>query len=61
MVIYHVNFTDKTCIDVGRVRLPQDIPAVDMIIRFNPEEDGGTVTICNTDQVWNYIVNAELL
>lgn len=59
MVIYHVNFTDKTCIDVGRVRLPQDIPAVDMIIRFNPEEDGGTVTICNTDQVWNYRVKEE--
>lgn len=49
MVIYHVNFTDKTCIDVGRVRLPQDISAVDMIIHFNPEEDGGIVTICDND------------
>lgn len=56
MEIYHVNFADKTCIEAGRVSLPQDIPAVDMVIEFKPEEDGGTVTICNTDQVWSYTV-----
>lgn len=56
MTIYHVNFADKTCIDVGHVSLPQDVPVVDMIIEFKPEEDGGTVTICNTDQVWSYSV-----
>lgn len=56
MTIYHVNFADKTCIDVGHVSLPQDVPSVDMIIKFRPEEDGGTVTICNTDQVWSYSV-----
>ena len=56
MTIYHVNFADKTCIDVGHVSLPQDVPVLDMIIEFKPEEDGGTVTICNTDQVWSYSV-----
>ena len=56
MTIYHVNFADKTCIDVGHVSLPQDVPAIDMIIEFKPEVDGGTVTICNTDQVWSYSV-----
>lgn len=56
MTIFHVNFADKTCIDVGHVSLPQDVPSVDMIIEFEPEEDGGTVTICNTDQVWSYTV-----
>ncbi|HIY02996.1 MAG TPA: AAA family ATPase [Candidatus Blautia faecipullorum] len=56
MEIYHVNFADKTCMEAGRVSLPQDIPAVDMVIEFKPEEDGGTVTICNTDQVWSYTV-----
>lgn len=56
MEIYHVNFADKTCIEAGRVSLPQDIPAVDMVIEFKPEEDGGTVTICNTNQVWSYTV-----
>ena len=54
MEIYHINFADKTCIEVASVSLPQDIPAVDMVIEFKPEEDGGTVTICNTDQVWSY-------
>ena len=54
MEIYHINFADKTCIEVARVSLPQDIPAVDMVIEFKPEEDGGTVTICNIDQVWSY-------
>lgn len=56
MTIYHVNFGNKTCIDVGHISLPQDVPAVDIIIEFKPEEDGGTVTICNIDQVWNYSV-----
>ena len=56
MEIYHVNFADKTCIEAGRVSLPQDIPAVDMVIEFKPKEDGGTVTICNTNQVWSYTV-----
>lgn len=56
MEIYHINFADKTCIEVARVSLPQDIPAVDMVIEFKPEEDGGTVTICNIDQVWSYTV-----
>lgn len=56
MTIFHVNFADKTCIDVGHVSLPQEVPSVDMIIEFNPEEDGGTVTICNTDQMWSYTV-----
>ena len=56
MEIYHINFANKTCIEVGRVSLPQDIPAVDMVIEFKPEEDGGIVTICNTDQVWSYTV-----
>lgn len=56
MEIYHINFADKTCIEAGRVSLPQDIPAVDMVIEFKPEEDGGTVIICNTDQVWSYTV-----
>ena len=56
MEIYHVNFADKTCIDVGHFSLPQDVPAVDMIIEFKLEEDGGTVAICNTDQVWSYTV-----
>ncbi len=56
MEIYHVNFADKTCIEVGSVSLPQDIPAVDIVIEFIPEENGGTVTICNTDQVWSYTV-----
>ena len=56
MEIYHINFADKTCIEVARVSLPHDIPAVDMVIEFKPEEDGGTVTICNTDQVWSYTV-----
>ena len=57
MEIYHVNFADKTCIEAGRVSLPQDIPAVDMVIEFKPDEDGGTVTICNTDEVWSYTVS----
>lgn len=56
MEIYHINFANKTCIEVGRVSLPQDIPAVDIVIEFKPEEDGGIVTICNTDQVWSYTV-----
>lgn len=56
MEIYHINFADKTCIEVARVSLPQDIPAVDIVIEFKPEEDGGTVTICNIDQVWSYTV-----
>lgn len=56
MEIYHVNFAEKTCIDVGHVSLPQDVPAVDLIIEFKPEEDAGIVTICNTDQVWSYTV-----
>ena len=56
MEIYHVNFAYKTCIEAGRMSLPQDIPAVDMVIEFKPEEDGGTVTICNTDEVWSYTV-----
>lgn len=56
MELYHVNFMDKTCTEVGCVILPQDIPAVDMVIEFKPEEDSGTVTICNTDQVWSYSV-----
>ena len=56
MEIYHVNFADKICIEAGRVSLPQDISAVDMVIEFKPEEDGGTVTICNTNQVWSYTV-----
>lgn len=56
MAIYHVNFADKTCVDVGHVRLPQEIPSVDLIIEFKPEEDAGTVTICNTNQVWSYMV-----
>lgn len=56
MEIYHINFADKTFIEAARVSLPQDIPAVDMVIEFKPEEDGGTVTICNTDQVWSYTV-----
>lgn len=56
MEIYHINFADKTCIEVARVSLPQDIPVVDMVIEFKPEEDGGIVTICNTDQVWSYTV-----
>lgn len=55
--IYHVNFADKTCIEAERVSLTQDIPAVDMVIEFKPDEDGGTVTICNTDQVWSYTVS----
>lgn len=61
MEIYHVNFSDKTCIDVGHVSLPQEVPVVDMIIEFKTEEDGGTVTICNTDQVWSYSVKEEAL
>lgn len=56
MEIYHVNLAHKTCIEVGRVSLPQDIPVVDMVIEFKQEEDGGIVTICNTDQVWSYTV-----
>lgn len=56
MEIYHVNFADKTCIDVGCVSLPQDVPTVDLIIEFKPEEAGGSVTICNTNQVWSYMV-----
>lgn len=56
MEIYHVNFADKICIEEGRVSLPQDIPIIDLIIKFKPEEDCGTVTICNTDQVWSYNV-----
>lgn len=60
MTIYHVNFANKTCKEVGHVRLPQDIPAVDMIIEFKPEEDGGTVTVCNTNQVWSYMVLGEI-
>lgn len=59
MAIYHVNFADKTCVDVGNVSLPQDILAVDMIIEFKPEEAGGAVTICNTNQVWSYSVKEE--
>ena len=61
MEIYHVNFADKTCIDIGHISLPQDVSAVDMIIEFKPEDDGGTVTICNTDQVWSYSVKEEAL
>lgn len=56
MTIYHVNFADKSCRDVGHVSLPQDVPAADIIIEFKPEEDGGCVTICNTNQVWDYRV-----
>ena len=56
MEIYHVNFADKICIEEGRVSLPQDIPFIDLIIKFKPEEACGTVTICNTDQVWSYNV-----
>ena len=56
MEIYHVNFADKICIEEGRVSLPQDIPIIDLIIKFKPEEDCGTVTICNMDQVWSYNV-----
>ena len=56
MEIYHVNFADKICIEEGRVSLPQDIPIIDLIIKFKPEEACGTVTICNTDQVWSYNV-----
>lgn len=59
MTIYHVNFSDKTCVAVGNVSLPQDIPSVDMVIEFKSEEDGGTVTICNTDQLWSYSVKEE--
>lgn len=59
MAVYHVNFSDKNCIDVGHVSLPQDILTVDMIIEFKPEEDGGEVTICNTDQVWSYSLKEE--
>lgn len=59
MTIYHVNFENKTCIDVGNITIPQDISAVDMIIEFKPEEDGGTVTVCNTDEVWAYNVKEE--
>lgn len=61
MEIYHINFSDRTCIEVGHVSLPQDVPAVDMIVEFRPEDDGGTVTICNTDQVWSYSVRKETL
>ena len=56
MEIYHINFADKTCIEAVHVSLPQDTPTVDMVIEFKPEEDGGTVTICNTNQVWSYTV-----
>lgn len=56
MTIYHVNFESKTCRDVGTVNLPLDTSAANMIIEFNPEEDGGTATICGTDQVWVYSV-----
>lgn len=61
MEIYHINFSDRTCIEVGHISLPQDVPAVDMIVEFCPEDDGGTVTICNTGQVWNYSVRKETL
>lgn len=54
--IYHVNFADKTWAEVGHVKLPQDVSAVDMIIEFNPEEEGGTVRLSNTDQAWSYSV-----
>lgn len=60
ITIYHINFDIKTCIDVGNVNLPQDVPAVDIVIGFKPEEDGGTVTICNTDQVWSYSVKENM-
>ena len=56
MTIYHISFADKTCVDVGHVSLPQDISVVDIIIEFQPKEDGGKVTICNTGLVWNYSV-----
>lgn len=61
MEIYHINFSDRTCIEVGHVSLPQDVSAVDMIVEFRPEDDGGTVTICNTDQVWSYSIREEIL
>ena len=61
MKIYHVNFSNRTCIEVGHVSLPQDVPAVDVIVEFRPEDDGGTVTICNTDQVWSYSVRKETM
>lgn len=54
MTVYHVNFADKTCTDIGHISLPQDVSNIDIIIEFKPEEDGGTVTICNTGQVWSY-------
>ena len=60
MTIYHVNFANKTCKEAGHVSLPQDIPTVDMIIEFKPEEDGGTVTVCNTNQIWSYMVLGEI-
>lgn len=56
MTIYHVNFDIKTCMNVGNVNLPRNVSKVDIVIEFKPEEDGGTVTICNTDQVWSYSV-----
>ena len=56
MTIYHVNFDIKTCIDVGNVNLPRNVSEIDIVIEFKPEEDGGTVAICNTDQVWSYSV-----
>ena len=59
MTIYHVNFAEKTCVDAGHVNLPQDAVAVDLIMEFVPEEDAGTVTICNTDQVWSFTVQEE--
>lgn len=60
MTIYHVNFANKTCKEAGHVSLPHDIPTVDMIIEFKPEEDGGTVTVCNTNQVWSYMILDEI-
>ena len=59
MEIYHLNFADKTCIAIGHVGLPQDVATVDIIIEFELDGDGGTVKICNTDQVWSYKVKEE--
>lgn len=61
MTLYHVNLADKTCVSVVSVRLPQDVPSVDMSIAFDPAQGSGTVTICNTNEAHIYMIEQKMI
>lgn len=52
--IYHIDFANRTTVNVGNVRWPEGVHQSDVIITYRPAEERGDVRISGGAGVWSY-------